>query len=253
MTAYIYERNYAEFGRHAGMFGDLSKFLNNDKPYSGLVVGAGLNRDVLLTWSGIPVMGFRPEDLFSWEPVELLGILRRFNHLSGVSVIDDCSEVCVRIQEQNAVLAHDMAFKDVRYLYDLLGVLPHQTASPEQVEEVNIKFKEKGIGNRVSLIAGVDSRSLDQIICGDFLAESAELQQYDVITMLESVRYMSSTHTISGRVRELLRHGGFLVFGDGGNSIDPQRFKWEGLTPVVPPRIIWNPKRYWCEAIFQKQ
>lgn len=212
------------FGRNSTLFEFLKSHIHEEGPLKGLVVGAGLSTDMFLKEYNRQVLGFGPERMFSWEYVELAGMLSKG---SNVTIVDACGDVCEAIAGQKAVPMHDFN-KLTDYVHYFTSVFDSESAQPELLDEINNHLKRRGLVNRVSSFARIKTPEVE-LVNQDFNSGSIDLRQYHVITMLESARYMNADYRIAGKLKDLLYDNGFLLVSSGSMSIRPDWFTGNGL------------------------
>ena len=218
-------RTDTKFGWHSDMFDRSRKLLKVvNRPLNGLVIGAGLDYDDLMRAAEKEYLGFSQSDVFSWEPLEMLRMLRAVHPDSTVTVIDINEDVCRRLSEQSHLPINDFYRTPMPYVQDFLAGFSHQRLDNQGIGELNRKLKEKHGIYKVNVVANANVPVLDSILNQDFLSERADLAQYDVIALLESGIFIEPRYKVPDRINEVLKHGGILLFASSFPSCHPSQF-----------------------------
>ncbi|HLC22473.1 MAG TPA: hypothetical protein VJJ79_01745 [Candidatus Nanoarchaeia archaeon] len=238
------------FARYFDLFTKAEELLvTRDRPQFGLVIGAGAGKDALFQCAG-PYWGFPPEQMFSWEPVELLVALRHAHKESQVTVIDPSPKIAQCLAGQKVVPVSDFWGTPTSYVLRFCATLHSVKAREEMLEYLNTNLKRKGIANRVHMLA--------RALCPppvyrqeDFLQAELDVQ-YDVVTALSSVRYLAPSDDVYTKVAEAVAPNGLLLVSDGENG-EPRRFENCGLERVFLEEFTLPYLEYCYHAIFRKR
>ncbi len=214
ITQTSYARQYALFNYLKR--GKVNSFLKSqNRPLRGLVVGAGMAYDHLLFNLKVPILGINPFEEFSWEYMELMTVLRMIHPESTVSVVDISEEVCDRLRKQSAVPVHDYYDKvPAAYHRNFLTAFDHQKLDREALSRMNRELSRIESSRHLRLIARVKVPQIEAIVNADFLSENLNLDQYDVVTLMNSTQYMRDMSRIPERVTRSLRPQGLVLFVD---------------------------------------
>ncbi len=197
---------------------------------SGLIVGAGRAYDCLLNRTG-PILGFDPEQMFSWEYIEVLSLLKRTDRDATVTIVDPCQEVCETVLAQTEVPIHDF-FGHTSYIEILLESLPHDLASHGEICRINERLRDLEVVNQVTKFAKVSLDPDRVTVIPEDPRSLAKVNCFDVATMLETVRYSKDRERVFENIGRALNPGGVVLVSD--SKLESRPSGLHGLT------MLWS-------------
>lgn len=234
------------FGRHMEIFTELQKRIQKkETPLEGLVIGAGLSSDALFSLT-CAVGG---ERAYSWEPLELLAVLRRAQEDSSIDVMDISQEVCHAVADQKVVPVHDFWGTRNEYIQNILSQFSYEGMDPE---EINQALGKASVCNRVTCAAMVDMPEPKRVFSDDILLPRMR-RQYDVVTLLAFSSAERNGNAVYKNVSALVKKEGFLLASSGNGLLSPEGFERYGLERVwFSPYVLMEECMEGYSALFQR-
>ena len=195
----------------------LDKYFGYKYSLEGLVVGAGMDKEMIAHLIDVSdIFSFEPNEDVSWEYLKLYSLLNKHSEHARITVVDINPEVCDCVRNQNFVLVSDFFPSHRAYMDEFLNGIKHEFVDERTIEEINKRLSKK-TRNRITKLAIVDTDMDLEVVNCDFLEFNTK-RLYDVVSIFETIRYMSNKWRVPDKLREVVSANGFVAVGDSDTS-----------------------------------